>query len=151
MNVDPNGTWTISFGVNANVTLILGISFSWGYSFDDKGNIARQFSYGVNGGVADFGLGSYFGGTNADTVSNLNGPSFNAGATGGSGLYGGMDLIAFDDGDDEFDGGQILVGAGSGVDIHGGINQTVTVWQTSWREIGGWFEEKWEWISGLFN
>ena len=62
-----------------------------------------------------------------------------------------MDLIAFDDGDDEFDGGQILVGAGAGVDIHGGINQTVTVWQTSWREIGGWFKEKWEWISGLFK
>lgn len=41
--------------------------------------------------------------------------------------------------------------AGSGVDIHGEINQTVTVWQTSWREIGGWFEEKWEWISGLFK
>lgn len=96
-------------------------------------------------------MGGYLGGTNADTVSDLNGPSMSAGASVGSGWYGGMDLIAFNDGDDEIDGGQINVGYGVGVDIHGTISQTHTWAQTSWNEIGGWFKDKWEWVSGLFN
>lgn len=66
-------------------------------------------------------------------------------------LYGGMDLIELNDGDEEFDGGQILVGCGAGTDIHGGVNYTETKWQDTWKGIGGWFKEKWEWISGLFD
>lgn len=42
-------------------------------------------------------------------------------------------------------------GYGVGVDIHGTISQTHTWAQTSWNEIGGWFKDKWEWVSGLFN
>lgn len=75
----------------------------------------------------DVGIGVTAQITNADTTEGLLGPTTAMGASGGSGLSVGGDVITFDDptsSDASIDGAQLTVGVGVGVDVH--INKTNT-------------------------
>ena len=160
MGYDPLGTWTISFGASLSATFILGGSISLGWTFDDNGNVALQYSYAVpfvdktmQMGLVGFGLGGYLGGTNLDSVDKTLGNTTYFGAAGGAGFAAGMDLIAensvFDisKGNDKnnYIGGQIIVAAGGGADIHATTTNTKNLFQLNIKEtvneVVSWFEK----------
>ena len=148
MFIDPYGKWTISHGISISAVFVLGITISLGWAYDDDGNVALQFSYAIPFvqetmflGVVGLGVSGYVGGTNLDTVYDLEGPATYAGASGGAGLSVGLDLIApvsiFDipnsttNSSEEYVGGQLLFGAGLGVDIHFITANTINLFEFS--------------------
>ena len=125
---DPNGTVTRGISLSLNATcVILGFSWSLGVFWDDKGNFDFQSSSsatGINGynmGLMDAGIGLTYQKTDRDTVYDLYGPAYAVGASVGSGLYVGGDIITFDppaSPNPRDNGYQITVGYGYGMDIH---------------------------------
>ena len=125
---DPNGTVTRGISLSLNATCaILGFSWSLGVFWDDKGNFDFQSSSsatGINGynmGLMDAGIGLTYQKTDRDTVYDLYGPAYAVGASVGSGLYVGGDIITFDppaSSNPRDNGYQITVGYGYGMDIH---------------------------------
>ena len=132
---DHTGLWTfgISFGTNAN--LFFGISLSIGFYIDDDFNFDIQYSYSIPGvddtmsvGFLDAGAGISVQITDAEHVDDLLGASTSMGASVGSAVSLGVDLISFDDvvsdSSSDIDGFQVTAGLGAGVDIH--VNKTKT-------------------------
>ena len=128
MFFDPLGLWTIGFSFSISGIFGLGVSFSAGFAFDNKGNFDWQYSYSAPGvdGTATVGAVSYGGGvafqyTNADTVYDLYGSATYVGGSVGSGRYVGADIISLShasDLDAKIDGFQLSAGWGGGIDIH---------------------------------
>ena len=130
INTDLNGFWTFGVGLNAGVTFILGVSYSIGIYWDDKGNIQCLISPEAHSGVASISAGGFFQWTGLETVDQLIGKSFNAGFSSGAAAYLGIDGIfqtGEEHGNDPPIGGQINGGIGIGTDIHGGISYTMKV------------------------
>ncbi len=133
-NIDVNGAMTVGLFINGNITLGVGASISIGFVIDDKGNFDIQYSYSLpksentaHMGAFDIGGGLALQITKAETVYDLYGVATCFGASGGDGVYVGMDLITFSeitDLSEDFDGVQFCVGYGFGVDVH--ITQTYT-------------------------
>lgn len=123
---------------NVNVTAGLGVSISSGFAFDNKGNFDWQYSYIVPGvdntmsaGVLDAGICGSVLITKAETVYDLYGLGSSVGVSGGALEYFGVDLVVLDGiydamwrEDQSFDGVQVSVGKGWGVDVH--VNQSQT-------------------------
>ena len=127
-NIDTLGLWTISFSISLNAVFGLGISLSFGFAFDNKGNFDLQYSYAIPGvndtamvGAVGVGVGISVQYTKADSVYDLYGPATYVGASGGAGLSLGGDIVSFSDASDSemtTDGFQFSVGYGLGLDAH---------------------------------
>ncbi|MBS4917877.1 MAG: RHS repeat-associated core domain-containing protein, partial [Clostridiales bacterium] len=129
-NTDLSGFWTRGFGLNVNATAILGVSYSIGIYWDDKGSIQFLMSPEAHIGVVSAGAGAFFQWTGLETVDQLLGKSYNAGFSIGAPGYVGIDGIfqtGEEHGNDPPIGGQINGGIGIGTDIHGGISYTMKV------------------------
>ncbi len=128
-HIDPNGKWTFTIKIGINATLFLGISGDIDLSFDGHGNVAVQYSEAIPFhdnemavGIADAGIALQFQGTCLDSVEDLEGVSSTVGASGGYLGYFGIDGMSTspmnDLNDKDFEGIQIGVGLGIGMDIH---------------------------------
>ena len=100
MFTDPNGTWTVSFSIGANLMLLVGVHIGVGVAFDDDGNIEVQWSYSVPGvndtisvGFADLSIMGTAQYTNADTVEDLYGLSTALGVSAGTNFSIGGDIV----------------------------------------------------------
>ena len=129
-NTDLSGFWTRGFGLNVNATAILGVSYSIGFYWDDKGNVQFLMSPEAHVGVVSAGIGLFYQRTELETVDHLIGKSYNFGFSGGAAGYLGGDAIFQAGEEHEYDppiGGQINGGIGVGTDIHGGVSYTMKV------------------------
>ena len=144
IGIDPQGLWTISFSVSANITVIVGLSVGIGVSFDDDGNIALQWSYSIpeeqtgSVGLVDAGVAGSIHVNRADTVDDLEGVGSAVGTSIGAGWYGGIDVTSntyIADHDAEIDGVQLSAGYGVGLDVHVNQTKTVTLKKTTWSKI----------------
>ena len=132
--IDPFGTWTFGISLSANLNLFFGVSISIGIFFDDKGNVDWQWSYAVptvnetaSIGFLDAGVGLTVQYTNRETVYDLYGSATSIGASVGSSMYAGADLISFskpNEMDADIDGVQLTFGIGAGVDTHMVVTDT---------------------------
>ena len=73
-----------TFSTNINATFILGVSYSIGVYWDDKGNVQFLMSPEAHVGVVSAGIGLFYQRTELETVDHLIGKSYNFGFTGGA-------------------------------------------------------------------
>ena len=156
---DPYGTVTVSINMGAYFFLVSGASYSFSVAIDDDGNIALQKTKadvfkknsGAIFGLADIGGGESVTLSTADTVFDLEGPSF---AIGGSTKKIGAEVFVSDlsDMENAVKGVTFSVPNASkqAVDfnVHATVSKTETIASFNikdtlsgwWREIKSWFD-----------
>ena len=163
MYIDPFGTTTVSYALGVNATALFGFSFSIGFSYDYKGNIAIHYSYAfpksddtmyIGGLDAGISVASQI--TCLDTVDQLEGKSGYIGASGGYLGYFGADAVFLPDNyeglginESSWIGVQVTAGFGIGADAH--IMESNTVMSESFnvfnffidgiKKVGKFFKE----------
>ena len=125
---DPNGFWTIGIGVTGNGTLGAGYCYQSGWYWDGHGWPKMLESHSFQAGAScDIGGALFLQWTNLESVDQLLGDGYSAGASIGAKPYFGADLVYQGGKEHEYDdpiGFQLQGGVGAGVDIHGNWTKT---------------------------
>lgn len=143
--IDPEGFWTVSYGINISLDCFAGGMLSIQKTIDSAGNVAIQGSYSIPGvndtysiGGVSVGAGAFFTATGLDTYADLEGHSVSAGTSVGEGPSVGVDLVAATSSkrvienmrnkkSTTFDGAQLTFAWAHGVDVHYTDSYTTTL------------------------
>lgn len=127
--VDPMGLWTMNLGLSFSIQAgPINISENVGLVIDGHGNLGvYQSPYAGVGAGAHGEVGLSLGGSNAETINDLNGPF--AQASVGAGVVGDAGLTGYtgNSPDGTVYGGEVNIGLGFGAGGSGGGSYTAVV------------------------
>lgn len=126
--VDQIGLATFQIGLSGAINIgSISLPTGIGFAIDTQGNIGV---YGFGGAGVQFGPGSENVGlsiqvSNAQTISDLSGPFYNAGAVAGAGTGGSVDIFYGQSADGPVIGGGVTLGEAVGASVFGGTTTTI--------------------------